>query len=47
MSPNTEVPVSELEAVKEEVRRLMESVAQLEVPLVADVGAGDNWDQAH
>jgi len=25
----------------------MESVAKLDVPLVADVGVGDNWDQAH
>ena len=42
-----EVPEAELEAVKAEVRRLMESVARLEVPLIADVGVGDNWDQAH
>jgi len=25
----------------------MESVAKLDVPLVADAGIGDNWDQAH
>ena len=42
-----EVPEAELEAVKAGVRRLMESVASLEVPLIADVGVGDNWDQAH
>ena len=42
-----EVPAAELERVKSEVRRLMESVARLDVPLIADVGAGDNWDQAH
>jgi DNA polymerase I-like protein with 3'-5' exonuclease and polymerase domains len=29
------------------VRKLMESVAKLDVPLVADVGIGDNWDKAH
>jgi len=29
------------------VRELMEAVAKLEVPLVADVGVGDNWDKAH
>jgi DNA polymerase I-like protein with 3'-5' exonuclease and polymerase domains len=25
----------------------MQSVAKLEVPLIVDVGVGDNWDQAH
>jgi DNA polymerase-1 len=29
------------------IRAAMESAAQLEVPLVVDVGIGDNWDQAH
>ena len=42
-----EAPTAELEQIKSEVRRLMESVASLDVPLIADVGAGDNWDQAH
>jgi DNA polymerase-1 len=42
-----EVPDNELEVVKTNVRELMESVAKLEVALVADVGVGDNWDQAH
>jgi DNA polymerase I len=32
---------------KAKVAELMESVAKLDVPLVADVGVGDNWDQAH
>jgi len=42
-----EAPTAELEQIKSEVRRLMESVASLDVPLIADVGAGDNWDEAH
>jgi len=25
----------------------MQSVARLEVPLIVDVGVGENWDQAH
>ncbi|HEX2197245.1 MAG TPA: DNA polymerase I, partial [Burkholderiales bacterium] len=42
-----EIPHGELEQVKRRVRELMQSVARLEVPLVVDVGVGDNWDKAH
>ncbi len=42
-----EVPGDELTVVKEKVRELMQSVAKLDVPLIVDVGVGDNWDQAH
>jgi DNA polymerase-1 len=42
-----EVPENELEQVRQNVRDLMQSVAHLEVPLIADVGVGANWDQAH
>jgi len=42
-----EVPEDELEAVKSNVQQLMQSVAKLDIPLVVDVGAGANWDQAH
>jgi DNA polymerase I len=42
-----EVPEAELDWVKAEVPRLMAGVAQLKVPLVAEVGIGRNWDQAH
>jgi DNA polymerase I len=42
-----EVPERELDAVKEGVRSRMQDVARLEVPLVVEVGAGANWDQAH
>jgi len=42
-----EVPDAEVEPVKANVRELMQSVHKLDVPLVADVGIGDNWDQAH
>jgi DNA polymerase I len=42
-----EVPEAELATVKEGVRRRMQDVASLEVPLVVDVGAGRNWDEAH
>jgi DNA polymerase I len=42
-----EVPVEELEAVTARVKDLMQSVAQLDVPLVVEVGVGNNWDEAH
>ena len=42
-----EVPENELDEVKEKVRELMQNVAKLEVPLIVDVGVGENWDQAH
>ena len=42
-----EVPQSELDWAREAVPRLMAGVAQLKVPLLAEVGVGPNWDQAH
>ena len=42
-----EVPESELEVVKQGLTERMESAAELLVPLVVDVGVGDNWDEAH
>jgi DNA polymerase-1 len=42
-----EVPELELQQVIEGVTNRMESAASLQVPLVVDVGIGDNWDQAH
>jgi DNA polymerase-1 len=38
-----EAPEAEVEAVVPLVRRHMEGVTQLAVPLVVDVGVGDNW----
>jgi DNA polymerase-1 len=42
-----EAPDAELELVKEALPRLMCNVAELRVPLVAEVGMGKNWEQAH
>jgi DNA polymerase-1 len=42
-----EVPQTELSMVREELPGLMTGVAELAVPLVVDVGAGANWEQAH
>ena len=42
-----EVPEAELAWAREAVPALMAGVAQLSVPLLAEVGVGANWDQAH
>jgi DNA polymerase-1 len=42
-----EVPEAELAWARAEVPRVMASVAVLKVPLLAEVGVGANWDEAH
>jgi DNA polymerase-1 len=42
-----EVPEAELDWARAEVPRLMAGVASLTVPLLAEVGVGLNWDEAH
>src|SRR5450432_2305 len=42
-----EVPAAELVWAREAVPRIMAGVATLAVPLVADVGVGANWEEAH
>ncbi|NEN76220.1 DNA polymerase I [Pelistega sp. NLN82] len=42
-----EVKNEEADRVREYLPRLMSEVAQLAVPLEAEVGEGDNWEQAH
>lgn len=42
-----EVPESELEIIKTKLPELMQGVAKLDVPLLAEVGVGNNWESAH
>ena len=42
-----EVPLDELDWARQEIPSLMASVANLSVPLLAEVGVGPNWEQAH
>jgi len=42
-----QVPEAELDWVRREVPAMMAGVASLRVPLLAEVGAGPNWEAAH
>ena len=42
-----EVDADKVSAVKQQLVELMAKAAQLDVPLLAEAGDGDNWDQAH
>lgn len=42
-----EVPEDEVEWLRAEIPRLMAGVAELRVPLLAEIGVGANWEEAH
>ncbi|MFW2422381.1 MAG: DNA polymerase I [Porticoccaceae bacterium] len=42
-----EVPESEMEQVRSGLRDIMQGAAELNVPLIVDIGSGKNWDEAH
>jgi len=42
-----EVPNTELDIIKTEIPKIMSNVATLDVPLIADLGSGINWEEAH
>lgn len=42
-----EVPDDETTIICKTIPDIMANVAQLKVPLIADIGMGDNWDEAH
>ena len=42
-----EVPESEIELMKELVRKEMEQAIELSVPIKVDIGVGKNWLEAH
>ena len=42
-----ELPEGEVDWLRAEIPRLMAGVAELKVPLLAEVGVGKNWDEAH
>jgi DNA polymerase-1 len=42
-----EVDRDSVDSFKPSIRRLMEGAAELDIPLLVDIGVGDNWDDAH
>ena len=42
-----EVKDDQVEKISKEIKQFMESAALLQVPLIVDVGVGNNWDEAH
>ena len=42
-----EVKAEAVEEASQKIRTLMEGCVQLDVPLLVEVGVGDNWDEAH
>ncbi|MES2204333.1 MAG: DNA polymerase I, partial [Pseudomonadota bacterium] len=42
-----EVPEENVQSIIEKLKPIMEGAATLSVPLIVDVGVGDNWDEAH
>ncbi|WP_440616253.1 DNA polymerase I [Cysteiniphilum sp. 6C5] len=42
-----EVKEDQIEQMSKEIKQFMESAALLQVPLIVDVGIGNNWDEAH
>jgi len=42
-----EVPLARVDEVRAAIIRIMESAAELAVPLCVDSGVGSNWDEAH
>ncbi|MFV0601693.1 MAG: DNA polymerase I [Brachymonas sp.] len=42
-----EVPDAEVDWVRAKIPGIMASVAQLRVPLLAEIGVGSNWEKAH
>ena len=42
-----EVPTADSEEMAEALSKRMCSVIELDVPLLAEAGVGDNWEQAH
>ena len=42
-----EVPDGELDLVRAKLPEIMQQAGEMDVPLLAEVGVGENWEEAH
>lgn len=42
-----EVPIDEIDAISIKLKEIMENITTLKVPLLVEIGIGENWDKAH
>jgi len=42
-----EVPNEEASIIKDVLPKIMSDVAKLDIPLIAELGSGSNWEEAH
>jgi DNA polymerase-1 len=42
-----EINAQDVDVAVEKIKSLMSGAAELTVPLIVDVGVGNNWDEAH
>jgi DNA polymerase-1 len=42
-----EINAQDVDVAVEKIKSLMSGAAELNVPLIVDVGVGNNWDEAH
>ncbi len=42
-----EIAEADVDKSNRQIKEMMTSAAQLDVPLIVDIGVGDNWDEAH
>ena len=42
-----EIAESQVEIIKPQIKKIMESALELSVPLIVEIGIGNNWDEAH
>ena len=42
-----EVPNNEVDKFTKEIPQIMQNVAKLDIPLIVEINAGENWEKAH
>ena len=42
-----EVPNDEVDKFIKEIPQIMQNVAKLDIPLLVEINAGENWEKAH